>query len=109
LVRAHVVLRATLSAELGAVIADGSPEAAPEQRVLEAIETANVSAALRTALDSLTQPERTIIGRRSRSDGRQPETSADIAEELALSRARVRHLQRHAEAAISKALRDPAA
>jgi hypothetical protein len=49
------------SAEPGAMIAYGSPQAALEERVVEAIEAASTSVALEGALHSLTQPERTVI------------------------------------------------
>jgi hypothetical protein len=43
------------------MIADGSPQAALEERVVEAIEAASTSVALEGALHDLTQPERTVI------------------------------------------------
>jgi hypothetical protein len=49
------------SAKPGAMIADGSPQGALEERVVEAIEAASTSVALEGALHDLTQPERTVI------------------------------------------------
>jgi DNA-directed RNA polymerase specialized sigma24 family protein len=49
------------SAKPGAMIADGSPQATLEERVVEAIEAASTSVALEGALHGLTQPERTVI------------------------------------------------
>jgi hypothetical protein len=60
------------------MIADGSPQAALEERLVEAIEAASTSVALEGTLHGLTQP--------------------DVAEELGLSR--VRQLQRWAEGAL---------
>lgn len=43
------------------MIADGSPQAALEERIVEAIEAASASVALEGALHDLTHPERTLI------------------------------------------------
>src|SRR5215211_5392567 len=80
--------RVPLDAEPGAMIADGCPQAALEERVVEAIEAASTSVALEGALHGLTQPEHTV------------KKLADVAEELGLSRVRVRQLQRRAEDAL---------
>jgi hypothetical protein len=61
------------SAKPGARIADGSPQAALEERVVEAIEAAGTSVALEGALHGLTQPERTVIVLRH---GTSPRSSA---------------------------------
>ncbi len=63
------------SAEPGAMIAEGSPQAALEERVVEAIEAASTSVALEGALHGLTQPERTVIVLRHRVGGRQAKSS----------------------------------
>jgi DNA-directed RNA polymerase sigma subunit (sigma70/sigma32) len=63
------------SAEPGATIADGSPEAALEERVVEAIEAASASMALESALHALTQPECTVIVLRHGIGGRQVKSS----------------------------------
>ncbi len=77
------------SAELGATIADRSPE----ESTVEALESADALRALEGALSSLARAERTIIVRRYGIDGRQPKTTAtEIADELGLSRERVRQL-----------------
>jgi DNA-directed RNA polymerase sigma subunit (sigma70/sigma32) len=49
------------SAEPGAMIADGSPQAALEERLVEAIEAASTSVALEGTLHGLTQLEYTVI------------------------------------------------
>ena len=85
------------SAEPGAMIADGSPQAALEERVVEAIEAASTSVALE---DALTQSEHTVIVLRHGIGGRQAKKLADVAEELGLSRVRVRQLQHRAEDAL---------
>jgi hypothetical protein len=61
------------SAEPGAMIADGSPQIALEERVAEAIGAASTSVALEGALHGLTQPERTVIVLRH---GTSPRSSA---------------------------------
>jgi DNA-directed RNA polymerase specialized sigma24 family protein len=63
------------SAEPGAMIAEGSPQAALEERVVEAIEAASTSVALEGALHGLTQPERTVIVLRHGIGGRQAKSS----------------------------------
>jgi DNA-directed RNA polymerase sigma subunit (sigma70/sigma32) len=63
------------SAKPGAMIADGSPQAALEERVVEAIEAASTSVALEGALHGLTQPERTVIVLRHGIGGRQAKSS----------------------------------
>ena len=63
------------SAEPGAMIADGSPQAALEERVVEAIEAASTSVALEGALHGLTQPEHTVIVLRHGIGGRQAKSS----------------------------------
>jgi RNA polymerase primary sigma factor len=88
------------SAEPGAMIADGSPQAALEERVVEAIEAASTSVALEDALHGLTQSEHTVIVLRHGIGGRQAKKLADVAEELGLSRVRVRQLQHRAEDAL---------
>ena len=57
------------------VIADESPQAALEERVMEAIEAASTSVALEGALNALTQPECTVIVLRHRIGGRQAKSS----------------------------------
>jgi Sigma-70, region 4 len=83
------------------MVSDRSPEAAPEKRVVEAIESADTLAALEGALHSLAQSECTIIVRCYGIVGRQPKSSrtspTDVAQELGLSCERVRQLQRRAE------------
>jgi DNA-directed RNA polymerase sigma subunit (sigma70/sigma32) len=89
------------SAEPGAMIADGSPQAALEERVVEAIKAASTSVPLKGALHGLTKPEHTVIVlRRHGIGGRQAKKLADVAEDLGLSRVRVRELQRRAEDAL---------
>jgi DNA-directed RNA polymerase sigma subunit (sigma70/sigma32) len=80
------------------MIADGSPQAALEERVMEAIEAASTSVALEDALHGLTQSEHTVIVLRHGIGGRQAKKLADVAEELGLSR--VRQLQHRAEDAL---------
>ena len=63
------------SAEPGAMIADGSPQAALEERVVEAIEAASTSVALEGTLHGLTQPEHTVIVLRHGIGGRQAKSS----------------------------------
>jgi hypothetical protein len=63
------------SVEPGAMLADGSPQAALEERVVKAIEAASTSVALEGALYGLTQPERTVIVLRHRIGGRQAKSS----------------------------------
>jgi RNA polymerase primary sigma factor len=63
------------SAEPGAMIADGCPQAALEERVVEAIEAASTSVALEGALHGLTQPEHTVIVFRPAIGGRQAKSS----------------------------------
>ena len=63
------------SAKPGAMIADGSPQATLEERVVEAIEAASTSVALEGALYGLTQPERTVIVLRHGIGGRQAKSS----------------------------------
>lgn len=71
------------------MIADGSPQAALEERIVEAIKAASTSVPLTGALHGLTKPEHTVIRK-----------LADVAEDLGLSRVRVRELQRLAEDAL---------
>jgi hypothetical protein len=63
------------SAEPGAMIADGSPQAALEELVVEAIEAASTSVALEGALHGLTQPKHTVIVLRHGIGGRQAKSS----------------------------------
>ena len=63
------------SVEPGAMLADGSPQAALEERVVKAIEAASTSVALEGALYGLTQPERTVIVLRHGIGGRQAKSS----------------------------------
>jgi hypothetical protein len=63
------------SAEPGAMIADGCPQAALEDRVVEAIEAASTSVALEGALHGLTQPKHTVIVLRHGIGGRQAKSS----------------------------------
>jgi hypothetical protein len=63
------------SAEPGAMITDGCPQAALEDRVVEAIEAASTSVALEGALHGLTQPEHTVIVLRHGIGGRQAKSS----------------------------------
>jgi hypothetical protein len=63
------------SAEPGAMIAHGCPQAALEERVVEAIEAASTSVALEGALHGLTQPEHTVIVLRHGIGGRQAKSS----------------------------------
>ena len=84
----------------GAMIVDGSPQAALEEHLVDVIEAASTSVAL-DDLHALTQPEHTVIVLRHGICGRQPSQKlADVAEELSLSRVRVRQLQRRAEDAL---------
>ncbi len=94
------------SAELGHFLADGSPEAAPEESVLEGIEDDRTRSALLGALSSLSPTERAIVVRRYGLYGHEPRKLQEIAEELSLSRERVRQLQRRAEDKVRRALTD---
>jgi DNA-directed RNA polymerase sigma subunit (sigma70/sigma32) len=63
------------SAEPGAMITDGCPQAALEDRVVEATEAASTSVALEGALHGLTQQEHTVIVLRHGIGGRQAKSS----------------------------------
>jgi hypothetical protein len=63
------------AAEPGAMIADGSPQGALKERLVEAIEAASTSVALEGTLHGLTQPEHTVIVLRHRIGGSQAKSS----------------------------------
>jgi RNA polymerase primary sigma factor len=80
------------SSELGDFVEDGR-ESGTESEVVRELETRR----LMESVERLPERQRRVLVRRYGLDGEKPSTLADLSEEFAVSRERVRQLQREAE------------
>jgi RNA polymerase primary sigma factor len=83
------------SSELGDFVEDVR-ESGPDSEVVWELETRR----LMESVERLPERQRRVLVRRYGLDGEKPATLADLSEELAISRERIRQLQREAEQAL---------